>query len=154
MQHPQMSPGAAHARKQIISTQLPSFGTLFQIKIKMSNLDPAIGNLPDLPTHKHFSTVKPKDALKGSKDELDRSASGQRLQSLSAQSANEERVDQINAKLGFDKDYAWFKVTQSSTALSLGISRTNVTILNRNQTVVIGNYARSDFTVVSSTSNW
>jgi hypothetical protein len=66
----------------------------------------------------------------------------------------EEKVDLINSKLGFDKDYTWFKVSQGLfTTMWLGVSRTNVTILNKDKTEEIGNYTRSEFTVLSSTSN-
>jgi hypothetical protein len=72
----------------------------------------------------------------------------------SRDSTDDETVDQINSKLGFDKDYAWFKVGQGMfTTLCLGISRTNVTILNKDKTEELGNYTRSNFTVLSSTSN-
>ena len=69
-------------------------------------------------------------------------------------SANDEKVDLINSKLGIDKNYTWFKVSQGMfTTLWLGISRTNVVIMNKDKTDEIGNYSRSDFTVVSSSSN-
>ena len=72
----------------------------------------------------------------------------------SGSSANDDKVDQINAKLGFDKNYNWFKVTQGMfTTLWLGISRTNVTIVTKDKTEEIGNYARSNFSVASSTPN-
>ena len=69
-------------------------------------------------------------------------------------SLNDGKVDLINSKLGFDKNYTWFKVSQGMfTTLWLGISRTNVTILSKDKSEEIGNYSRSDFTVVSSSGN-
>ena len=81
-------------------------------------------------------------------------SNGNRLQSGSVLSSNDEKVDLINSKLGFDKYYSWFKVSQGMfTTLWLGISRTNVTILNKDKSEEIGNYARSNFTVISSSSS-
>ena len=82
------------------------------------------------------------------------SQTGGRLQSESILSSNEEKIDLINAKLGLDKNFSWFKVSQGMfTTLWLGISRTNVTILSKDKSEEIGNYSRSNFTVLSSTSN-
>ena len=81
-------------------------------------------------------------------------AAGPKLPTVSEQIANEEKINLINSKLGTDKNYTWFKVSQGMfTTLWLGISRTNVVIMNKDKTDEIGNYSRSDFTVVSSSSN-
>ena len=97
-----------------------------------------------------------KDVQKKFEDQasMHSSNNGQRMTTTTQDSQNVEKVDQINAKLGFDKDYTWFKVGQGFfTTLWLGISRTNVTLLNKDKSEEMGNYARSNFTILSSTSN-
>jgi hypothetical protein len=99
---------------------------------------------------KHQSIVQNKDPMQTNRDIQKRLATA----SIHSASTNEEKVDLINSKLGFDKNYTWFKVGQGMfTTLWLGISRTNVTILNKDKSEEIGNYSRSEFTVISSTSN-
>jgi hypothetical protein len=59
----------------------------------------------------------------------------------------------MTAKLGVDKDYTWFNVSDGMfTTLWFGISRTNLIILNKDKSEEIGNYNRKDFKVVASTS--
>ena len=71
----------------------------------------------------------------------------------SIHSKNDEKIDLINSKMGLDRNFTWFKVGQGLfTTRWIGISRTNVTILNKDKTEEIANYNRSYFTVVTSST--